>query len=279
MASSERVFTLLDMQPEVKPPRKPVSFDSIKGYIEFREVSFSYDKINPVLKNISFKAEPGETVAVAGRTGAGKTTIINLLCRFYDPDQGEILIDGKNIRDLDLTELRKNIGLVQQDLFLFTGTLEENICLDQMRTDGKKAESFAEVVKAGRFIQAMPEGYNTKISERGATLSTGQRQLLSFARALTVDPKILILDEATSSVDTETEGYIQEALKIILQGRTSIVIAHRLSTVRQADKIIVLHKGEIRETGNHEELLAKEGIYYKLYKLQTSVFDNMGINE
>jgi ABC-type multidrug transport system fused ATPase/permease subunit len=220
------------------------------------------------LKNLSFTVEPGETLAVVGRTGAGKTTIINLLCRLYDPDEGEILIDGQNIQLFPPVELRRLIGLVQQELFLFSGSIMDNICLNIESRDYDKVKILAEAVQADKFIADMPQGYETKVGERGVTLSTGQRQLLSFARALAVDPKILVLDEATSSVDTETERLIQSAQKRLLQERTAIVIAHRLSTIRQADKIIVLHKGEIRECGTHEALLAQKGIYYRLYELQ-----------
>jgi len=274
MASAERVFSLLDSKSCISPPVKAAAHANLCGKIEFRNVSFSYVPNQLVLKHLSFTAEPGQTVAVVGRTGAGKTTIINLLCRFYDPDEGEILVDGQDIRGFDAQEWRRQIGLVQQDIFLFSGSIEENICLDKSRADGQAAKQFAASVKADSFVEKMPQGYQTKVGERGATLSTGQRQLLSFARALSVNPKILILDEATSSIDTETETMIQQALKILFQGRTSIVIAHRLSTIREADRIIVLHKGEIRETGNHQELMEWEGIYYKLYKLQSGAFFN-----
>jgi ATP-binding cassette subfamily B protein len=268
MASAERIFALLDTQPEVLPPKSPLKLRTIAGRIEFRKVTFGYDKSSPVLKNINFIVEPGETLAVVGRTGAGKTTIINLLCRLYDPDEGEILIDGTDIRSLDPVELKRLIGLVQQDLFLFSGKIQDNICMQEESSDCEKVKALASAVQADKFISAMPQGYETQVGERGVTLSTGQRQLLSFARALAIDPKILVLDEATSSIDTETEGLIQEAQRTLLKGRTAIVIAHRLSTIREADRIIVLHKGEIRESGTHDELLAQEGIYFRLYKLQ-----------
>ncbi|NQS98624.1 MAG: ABC transporter ATP-binding protein [candidate division Zixibacteria bacterium] len=277
MASAERIFTLLDAEPEVKSPAEPARLDKFAGQVEFRNVSFCYKDNQSALKNISFTVEPGETLAVVGRTGAGKTTLINLLCRFYDPNEGAISLDGRDIREFEPRELRRLIGLVQQDLFLFAGSIEDNICIDEGRSDYDAAKPMAVSVQADKFIASMPEGYQTKIGERGATLSTGQKQLLSFARALSVDPKILVLDEATSSVDSETEMMIQAALKTLIEGRTSIVIAHRLSTIREADRIIVLHKGEIRESGTHEELLAREGIYYKLYKMQANAFEDFAV--
>ena len=274
MASAERIFSVLDTAADIDIPDHPEDTGGIKGKVEFRNVSFAYKAGEPVLKNVSFTVEPGEALAIIGRTGAGKSTIINLLCRFYDPDEGTVLVDGQDIRSFDPRQWRKTIGLVQQDLFLFSGNIEDNICIDKGRSDCDKAKNAAKFVKADDFVSQMPEGYNTEIGERGVNLSTGQRQLLSFARALSIDPKILVLDEATSSIDTETEIKIQEALKILLKGRTSIVIAHRLSTIREADRIIVLHKGEIREAGTHRQLLAKKGLYHKLYKLQSGVLNN-----
>ena len=275
MASSERIFTLLDTTPEVQPPAKPVSIGKMEGRIEFRNVFFSYKEGVPVLKAVSFTVEPGKTVAIVGHTGAGKSTLINLLCRFYDVDSGAILLDSVDIKEIDPIELRRRIGLVQQDLFLFSGTIEQNICIDPERSDCEKAKSFASTVRADKFIvNRLSGGYDTVLGERGATLSIGQRQLLSFARALSVEPQILLLDEATSSVDPETEGLIQDGLKVLLKGRTSIVVAHRLSTIREADNIIVLHKGVVRESGTHDELLKMNGIYSKLHKIQTGVFAN-----
>lgn len=274
MASSERIFALLDTEPAVASPEKPVKNAPASGNIEFRNVTFAYNEGGPVLKDVSFKVGTGETVAVVGHTGAGKTTIINLLCRFYDVDEGEILVDGVNVKDYELHELRRKIGLVQQDLFLFSGTIEDNICIDRVRSDCETAHEAAKTVQVDKFIDKMPEGYKTGVGERGVTLSIGQRQLLSFARALAVNPEILVLDEATSSVDSETEALIQQALSVLLQGRTSLVIAHRLSTIRKADRIIVLHHGKIRESGNHEQLLAEKGIYYRLYMLQTGKYNN-----
>ena len=279
MASAERIFSLLDTEAGIESPATPVKFSDIQGRIEFKNVSFSYKKGEPVLNNVSFVVNPGETLAVVGRTGAGKTTLINLLCRFYDPDDGIILIDNIDIREFDIKELRRLIGLVQQDLFLFDGAIEDNICIDRQRSDCEKAILFASAAQADKFIDAMPERYKTKVGERGASLSTGQRQLLSFARALSIDPNILVLDEATSSVDTETEKMIQAALKKLIEGRTSVIIAHRLSTIREADRIIVLHKGEIREMGTHEELITAKGIYYRLYRLQAGIFAGNKMND
>ena len=271
LAASERIFALLDTKPDISISASPVPIGDFQGRVEFRNVTFGYDKSNPVVKNVSFIAEPGKTLAIVGHTGAGKTTLINLLCRFYDVDEGEILLDGLDIRRLHPAVLRRRIGLVQQDLFLFNGTVRENICIDKERISRVGEDSFADAAWLSDFIASLPDGYDSKIGERGASISTGQRQLLSFARALSVDPKILLLDEATSSVDTETEALIQEAMKILFKGRTSIVVAHRLSTIREADNIIVMHRGEAREMGRHEELLAQEGIYYRLYRMHADV--------
>lgn len=268
MASSERIFKLLDNKTFVKNPDNPKKLEKVKGEIEFRDVWFAYNDEDYVLKNISFKINPGETAAIVGATGAGKTSIINLLSRFYDINKGSILIDGIDIRELDKRVLRKNIAMVLQDVFLFSGTVESNISMWNEEIDKNRIIEAARTVGADKFINKLPEKFNEAVKERGATLSVGQKQLISFARALAYNPQILILDEATSSVDTETEILIQHAIKKLLVGRTAIVIAHRLSTIQNADKIIVLHKGEIRETGTHQELLAKRGIYFKLYQLQ-----------
>jgi ATP-binding cassette subfamily B protein len=268
MASSERIFKLLDNQTFVNNPENPVKIERIKGEIEFKNVWFAYNDEEWVLKDISFKINPGQTIAIVGHTGAGKTSIINILTRFYDIQKGSILIDGINIKDMDKRELRKYISTVLQDVYLFSGTISTNISMDNNYIPQEKLFEAAKVVGAERFVNSLPGKYNEVVKERGATLSVGQKQLISFARALAYDPQILILDEATSSVDTETEILIQKAIEKLLVGRTAIVIAHRLSTIQSADKIIVLHKGEIRETGNHQELLAKRGIYYKLYQLQ-----------
>lgn len=268
MASSERIFKLFDNDTIIKNPDNPVSVKSVKGEIEFKNVSFAYNDEDYVLKNISFKINPGETVAIVGATGAGKTSIINILTRFYDITKGEISLDGINITNLDKRDLRKHISVVLQDVYLFSGTIRSNITMNNPAISDAKMMEAASLVGANRFIDNLPLMYDEPVKERGATLSVGQKQLISFARALAYNPQILILDEATSSVDTETELLIQNAIEKLLVGRTAIVIAHRLSTIQNADKIIVMHKGEIKETGNHQELLAKRGIYYKLYQLQ-----------
>jgi len=268
MAASERIFNLLDDDTIIPNQIKPTILNNVKGEIEFRNVTFAYKKDKDVLRNISFKILPGETVAIVGATGAGKTSIISLLTRFYDIQNGEILIDGINIKELDKFELKKFISVVLQDVFLFSGNIKSNITLGSKNISEEDYISAAKIVGADEFINKLPNKYNEEVKEKGATLSVGQKQLLSFARALAFNPKILILDEATSSVDTETEILIKKAIEKLLIGRTSIVIAHRLSTIQNADKIIVMHKGEIREIGTHQKLLAKKGIYYKLYKLQ-----------
>jgi ATP-binding cassette subfamily B protein len=275
MASSERIFKLLDDKSIIAKPEKPVSLNSVRGDIEFRNVWFTYNSGEPgsannewILKDVSFKIKPGETAAIVGHTGAGKSTIINLLTIFYEIQQGEILVDGIDIRKIDQEDLRKHIGVVHQDVFLFSGDIKSNINLGNEKIKIDRVKAAARVVRLNRFIDTLPNRYHEEVKERGATLSVGQKQLISFARALAYNPKILILDEATSSVDTETELLIQNAIQNLLKGRSSIVIAHRLSTIQRADKIIVLHKGEIREIGNHQELLNLGGIYYKLYQLQ-----------
>ena len=275
MASSERVFRLLDDTTFVRDADNPVPVQTFKGAIEFRKVWFSYapgkDGGEPeewVLKDVSFTIQPGESVAFVGHTGAGKTTIISLLARFYDIQKGMILVDGVDIRLMGQNELRRHMAIVLQDVFLFSGDIASNIGLGNAEISLEKIAAAAQVVGADRFIENLPGTYHAEVKERGATLSVGQKQLISFARALAFDPRILILDEATSSVDTETEVLIQNAIKRLLEGRTSIVIAHRLSTIQSADKIIVLHKGEIREMGTHQDLLALGGFYYRLYQLQ-----------
>ncbi len=268
MASSERIFKLLDNKTFVNDPENPVKPETVKGGIEFKDVCFAYNDEEYVLKNISFRINPGETIAIVGHTGAGKTSIINILSRFYDIQKGSILLDGTDIRNINKRELRKYISIVLQDVFLFSGTIKSNINMNNEDIPFERVLNAAKLVGADKFINLLPDKYDEEVKERGSTLSVGQKQLISFARALAYDPKILVLDEATSSVDTETEILIQRAIEKLLVGRTAIVIAHRLSTIQSADKIIVMHKGEIRETGNHQELLAKRGIYYKLYQLQ-----------
>jgi ATP-binding cassette, subfamily B, multidrug efflux pump len=268
MASSERIFKLLDTEPSVVSPSTPKALTVKKGSIEFRNVHFFYNSSEPVLHDISFKVEPGEKIAVVGATGAGKSTIISLLGRFYDVQKGEILVDGENVRNYDLQGLRRSIGIVLQDVFLFSGSVSENIRLGNASIVDSQVEKAAATVHAAPFIGKLNQQYATKLGERGASLSVGQKQLLAFARALAYDPKILVLDEATSSIDTETELLIRDALERLMAGRTSIVIAHRLSTIQNADRIIVLHHGRIREMGTHQELLRLKGIYWKLYQLQ-----------
>jgi len=275
MASSERVFRLLDDRTKVSDAPDARPLPSARGGIAFRNVWFSYappgGKERPpewVLRDVSFSIREGETVAIVGHTGAGKTTIINLLARFYDVQQGEILVDGTDIRSVRQADLRRHMAVVLQDVFLFSGDIASNIGLGDDAITEERIRAAARVVGAHRFIEQLPGAYRAEVKERGATLSVGQKQLISFARALAFDPRILVLDEATSSVDTETETLIQEAIKKLLQGRTSIVIAHRLSTIQSADKILVMHKGEIREQGTHQELLALGGLYYRLYQLQ-----------
>ena len=268
MASSERIFKLLDTEPSVVAPSGSKTLAVEKGSIEFRNVSFAYKPGEPVLHNVSFRVEPGEKVAVVGATGAGKSTIISLLSRFYDVQEGEIRVDGENIRNFDLQGLRSSIGIVLQDVFLFSGSVAENIRLGNGRIPDAQVRKAAETVHASHFISRLENQFATKVGERGSSLSVGQKQLLAFARALAYDPKILVLDEATSSIDTETELLIRDALARLMAGRTSIIVAHRLSTIQKADRIIVLHKGRIRETGSHQELLHLRGIYWKLYQLQ-----------
>ena len=267
MAASERVFKLLDTKISIPESLKPVKIEEISGDIEFKNVWFAYNE-DYVLKDISFKVKRGQSIAFVGATGAGKSTIINLLARFYDPDRGAVFIDGIDIKNMSKKALRENIGVVLQDVFLFCGDIKYNISLGDNNISFEKIRKAAVEVNIEKFILRLPDGYSQDIRERGSILSFGQRQLLAFARALVYDPQILVLDEATSNVDTETEILIQNAVKKLMNGRTSIIIAHRLSTIQNADKIIVIHKGGIREVGTHQQLLAKRGIYYKLYLLQ-----------
>ena len=268
MASSERIFMILDEKVEVDNIENPVPIKNFKGKIEFKNVWFAYEKENWVLKDVSFIIYPGEIVAFVGATGAGKSSIINLITRFYDIQKGEILIDGVNIKKYNKYELRKHIGVVLQDVFLFTGNIKDNIRLNNKDISDKEIVEMAKHVNAHHFIEKLPHKYDEPVMERGSTLSAGERQLLAFARTLAFDPNVLILDEATSSIDTETELLIQDALTKLVKGRTTIAVAHRLSTIQNSDKIIVLSQGVIKEMGSHQELLDKEGIYYDLYKLQ-----------
>jgi len=272
MASSERVFELLDTPEEIQNPRQPASPASrIRGEVEFKNVWFAYRGDEFALKDISFSVRAGESLAIVGATGSGKSTIVNALCRFYDIRKGEILVDGTSIREMDKYELRRQIALVQQDVFLFSGNILENIRLGSPNLEQDEAESIAQTVNSHHFINNLPLKYRHDVREGGSNLSLGQKQLLSFARALAVDPRILVLDEATASVDTETEGHIQKALKELIRGRTSIIIAHRLSTLKHVDKILVLKAGEIVEYGSQADLLKKKGVYHKLYNLQADV--------
>ena len=268
MASSERIFGLLDTRASVLPPPQPHPVAAQITAIEFDHVWFAYKNEDWVLRDVSFRIEPGETVAVVGHTGAGKTTLISLLLRFYDVQKGAIRIGGPDVREFDPLELRRHFGVVLQDPYLFTGTLEENIRLGTEAIAREEVQTAAEQVNLLDFIHGLPEGFQHPIRERGSGLSTGQKQLISFARALAHNPRYLILDEATSSVDTETEYRVREALNRMVEGRTSIIIAHRLSTIQRADRILVMHKGRLRESGTHQQLLALRGIYWKLYQLQ-----------
>ncbi len=267
-ACAERIFWLLDTKPEINNDPECVHVDSFRGSIEFENVWFAYRDEEWVLQDVSFTVKPGERVAFVGATGAGKTTIQNLICRYYDIQKGRILIDGIDIRKIAVEDLRRNIGQMLQDVFLFTGDVKTNIRLNETSITDAEIASAAETVNAAPFIAALPGQYEHEVIERGAAFSAGQRQLLSFARTLAFKPSVLILDEATANIDTETEALIQDALGKLMEGRTTIIVAHRLSTIQTADKIIVLHKGRIMEEGSHQELLSRGGIYYKLYKLQ-----------
>ncbi|MBB15011.1 antibiotic ABC transporter ATP-binding protein [Candidatus Poribacteria bacterium] len=268
MASSERVFDLLDTQPIIKDSAYPKQLQTVNSSIEFQNVSFAYREDDYVLNDVSFRIEPGEKVAIVGATGSGKTTLINLLCRFYDIEKGQILIDGLDIQQMKLDSLRKRIGIVQQDIFLFTGTIESNINLSNTSIQPDQVVAASKEVYLDPFVQNMPNGYGSEVKEGGSGLSVGQKQLVAFARALAFDPDILILDEATSSVDTETEYLIQDALSRLMSNRTFIAIAHRLSTIQNVDKILVMHRGRVHEMGSHNQLLQKRGLYYRLYQLQ-----------
>ncbi|HEX3558379.1 MAG TPA: ABC transporter ATP-binding protein [Pyrinomonadaceae bacterium] len=268
IVASHRIFKTLDLPITITSPAAPKKRGRARGRIEFRNVWFAYNEGEWVLKDVSFAVEPGQTVALVGHTGSGKTTITNLLMRFYDVQRGSILLDGVDVREWDLKHLRENFAVVLQDVFLFSGTVEGNIRLGREGIAAERVRWAAREVHADHFIERLPEGYKAEVRERGAGLSVGQKQLISFARALAFDPALLILDEATSSIDTETEQLIQQAIERVLRDRTSIVVAHRLSTVQRADQILVLHHGELRESGTHQQLLTRRGLYWRLYKLQ-----------
>lgn len=268
MAASERIFGIMDEVPDITDADDAVELAAVRGEIEFRNVWFAYDEGEWILKDVSFKVNPGEQAAFVGATGAGKTTIQNLICRYYDIQKGQILIDGIDIRHIKIRSLRQNIGQMLQDVFLFTGSIKSNIRLRNPQISDEEIISASRYVNADKFIQTLDNKYNERVIERGASFSSGQRQLISFARTLAFKPSILILDEATANIDTETEALIQDALTKLMEGRTTLIVAHRLSTIQSADKIMVMHKGEIKESGTHQELLSKKGLYYNLYRLQ-----------
>ncbi|HYU99482.1 MAG TPA: ABC transporter ATP-binding protein, partial [Pyrinomonadaceae bacterium] len=268
VVASHRIFKTLDLPIAITSPAQPKKSGRAEGRIEFENVSFAYKDEDWILKDVSFRVDPGQSIALVGHTGSGKSTITNLLMRFYDVQRGRILLDGVDVREWDLQSLRENFAVVLQEIFLFSGTVEGNIRLGRQDITEERVKWAAQEVSAEPFINRLHGGYQAEVKERGAGLSVGQKQLISFARALAFDPAILILDEATSSIDTETEQLIQQAIERVMRDRTSIVVAHRLSTIQRADQIIVLHHGEIRERGTHQELLAHHGLYWKLYKLQ-----------
>jgi ATP-binding cassette subfamily B protein len=268
LAGAERIFDILDTEAEIQDHPQAHSLETVNGHVLFKDVKFSYQEDVPVIKSMSLEAEPGETIALVGPTGAGKTTIINLLTRFYDIDDGSVAIDGVDIRQIKMDDLRRQLGLVLQDTFLFADTVMENIRYGRLGASDEECIEAAKMADADLFIRQLPNGYQTELSERGSNLSQGQRQLLAISRAILADPGILILDEATSSVDTRTEAHIQKALLRLMEGRTSFVIAHRLSTIRDANNVVVIDDGQIVEQGSHQELLAQRGFYYNLYQAQ-----------
>jgi ATP-binding cassette, subfamily B, multidrug efflux pump len=268
LAAAERVFDLLDREPDIQDAPNAVEMKPIHGEVRFDQVSFSYRDGTPVLQEVSFTAQPSQTIAVVGPTGAGKTTLVSLIARFYEVSSGQVIIDGQDVRSVQQRSLRKQMGIVTQDPFLFSGTLMENIRYGRLNASDEEVYEAAKVSNADEFIRRLPKGYETEVGQRGGLLSQGQRQLIAIARAVLADPRILIMDEATASVDTRTEVLIQTALKKLLQGRTSFVIAHRLSTIRSADQVLVIDDGRIVERGTHHELIEKGGLYAELYNRQ-----------
>jgi ATP-binding cassette subfamily B protein len=276
MASAERIFQAMDWQEQVHEPEKPASLpERLEGRLEFRNLTFGYDSDDPVLHDVSLEIAPGEKLAVVGPTGSGKSTLIRLLGRFYDFPDGSVFLDGIDLNSVPSSEVRRRIGVVMQDFHIFSGTVLDNISLGNPAITREQAIAAARAVAADQFIERLPEGYDTALVERGQNLSQGQRQLLAFARVLAADPEILVLDEATASIDTETEQIIQKALRQIMHGRTSILIAHRLQTIQEADRVLVLKHGRVKELGSHEELMALKGVYYTLNQLQ---FQDVGLS-
>jgi len=268
ISGAERIFEIMDIEPDIKDAVKAEELPRIKGHVAFKNVTFSYDGKQQVLKNVSFNVKPGETIAFVGATGAGKTSVINLISRFYEAQQGEVLIDGYNVKNVSIESLRSQMGIMMQDTFLFSGSIRDNIRYGRLDAADDEVEEAAKAVHAHEFIMKLPRGYDTDVNERGSRLSVGQRQLIAFARALLANPRILILDEATASIDTHTERLVQSGIQRLLKGRTSFVIAHRLSTIQNADRIMVIDSGRIKETGTHDELLKSKGIYYQLFMAQ-----------
>lgn len=268
MSGAERIFEIMDIEPEILDEERAVLLPSIKGNVTFKHVSFGYEEKQPVLKDVSFHVKAGEMIALVGPTGAGKTTVVNLISRFYDVQSGEVLIDGYDIRNVTLESLRSQLGIMMQDTFLFSGSIKENIRYGKLDATDEEITAAAKAVHAHEFIMRLEKGYDTNVNERGSRLSVGQRQLIAFARAMLANPRILILDEATASIDTHTERLVQKGIEKLLEGRTSFVIAHRLSTIQSADRIMVIDHGKVVESGNHEELLAAQGVYYNLFMTQ-----------
>ncbi len=268
LAGAERIFEIMDVVPDIVDTQNAKVLPKIVGEVEFKDVTFAYEDGEEVLKNVNFHVKTGETIALVGHTGAGKTTIVNLISRFYDTTKGQVLIDGYDLKEVSVESLRSQMGIMTQDTFMFSGSIKDNIRYGKLNATDEEVVKAAQAVKAHDFIIKLEKGYDTDVNERGSRLSVGQRQLIALARALLADPRILILDEATSSIDTQTEKKVQEGLNILFNGRTSFVIAHRLSTIRNADRIMVIDDGMIKEVGNHQQLLAKKGIYHKLYMAQ-----------